>query len=240
MSIDISSIIDVLSSLIIVGLLLLAVIRAVQIGRGLVSRVFRRRAFWMAVFGVFFLVAVLTTIPSFDTISIVNFLGGISFLLVFPVTFAFVDSSVLAAIEMDFFHRDTLRWNQFRMPFYVVPLALVILFILFDYYPNPPTWLSIAAIFLVVAFVVVFGDSVVTLIVASRRTPDRTMKRHVRLLGFALACLTLSIFIGVTFTGYPPLSLPELSFDFLIVVFCYLFYRAVMSLSPTSRIEKAA
>jgi hypothetical protein len=85
-----------------------------------------------------------------------------------------------------------------------------------------------------VAGFVVFGYSAVTLALSARRTPDMTMKRHVRLLGFAIAFNALALFSS--FGGFI-LSIDLLS-NLFLAFFSYLLYRAVKSLSTIGRIEK--
>jgi len=227
MPVDILPIIDTVGSLTGAGMLLLAVIRAAQIRSALVSQIFRRRAFWIVVVGVFLTIAILTE-------NSLNNGPAFLFLLVLIVIIpAFIDRTILAAIDMDFFHRDTLRWKKFRLSSYSVPLVFVVFILTVILFggANPPTWVSDAFFLFFAVLAVAYGYSVVTLIVGARRTQDRTMKIHVRFLAFALACFAIIVLndLGPEFI---------LINDFLGVATAYLIYRAVMSLSPTSRIEK--
>ncbi|MDA4130559.1 MAG: hypothetical protein OK457_07290, partial [Thaumarchaeota archaeon] len=129
MSIDIISVIETIISLIGAGIILLAIIRGFQIGRALVSGIYRRRAFWISAVGAFAFLSILTgTVPFIFSI-VSGTVAFVIFLVLVVVIFTFVDSTILAAMEMDFFHRDTLRWKQFRSPSYAVLFAFV-LFIL--------------------------------------------------------------------------------------------------------------
>ncbi len=230
MSIDIPTIIGTLVPLIAAGICLLVAIKAVEIGRVLVSPVFRRRAFWIAAVGVFLLSVLLVGDVPYLAASGVSF---ILFLALILVIFAFVDSTVLVALETDFFHRNTLRWKQVRWPSYAIVLALfpsILVYIVFGSSANPPAWVSdqINLIGAAVAAVIVY--SVVALIVASRRTPDMTLRRHLKLLSLAVACLAIAVANAFTIS-LDLYAIPA-------VVAAFFLYRAVMSLSPMSRIEK--
>ncbi|MDA4130240.1 MAG: hypothetical protein OK457_05680 [Thaumarchaeota archaeon] len=248
MSINILPVINLLSFFIQAGLELFVIIRAAQIGKALVGQIYRRRAFWIIAMGVFLFFGTLVNFPepfnsvAGDYVLIAGLpLSHISFAFIFPVIFAFVDSTVLAALELDFFHRDTLRWKKFRKPSYLAPLVLFLGIILFAYYKSAPTWFGYVFFPTFFALFLVYGYSVVTLFVAGHRTPDKTIKKHVRLVGLTLAFITLSLlsdFRLSSTTSDLEYSILKLVNDFLAVIIPYLLYRAVMSLSPTSRIEK--
>lgn len=225
MSIDVVSIIDNSASLLNVAILLLAAFRGFEIGRKFVSRVYRNRAFWIA--GVC-IALVLQGSTGYDPSLNNTLIGGlplfeITFFVLFFVIFVFIDSTILVTLEMDFFHRNTLRWKQIRRPFYLVGLALFALIFL----PGNP--LTFAAFILVP-----LPYSVVALFIGARRTPDRTLKRHITLLGFVVIAFLVMTFIF----NHTSILWVDLLDDFLTVLFPYLLYRAVMTLSPVSHIEK--
>jgi hypothetical protein len=238
MSIDIVSLIDNASYYGALAILLFAAYRGFTIGRALPSRVYRNRAFWIAVLcvAIFFQ----------DQIPDGIMVGGglplfqLTFFIELFVLFVFIDSTALVALELDFFHRNTLRWRKLRPVFY--PLALIgeTTLLLITYasgLPSPPSWAT--AFFvkpLVGAFFVIFGYAVVAMVVAARRTQDRTLRRHVMLLG-----LFFATFIATTFMfNFTSILLVDLLNDLLVVLGYYAFYRAVMSLSPVGRVEKPA
>ncbi len=224
MFIDVVSVIDTVTPLIAVAILVLAAFRGVEIGRTLVSRVYRNRAFWIAGLCIALVLQSSTGyVPSVNNLLIGALpLFEITFFLLVFVIFVFIDSTVMVALELDFFHRNTLRWKQLRRPFYLVGLALLVLIIL------PATAQTFVAFFLVL------GYSVAALIIGARRTPDRTIKRHIMLLGFVLIAFIIMSFL---FNSTSTLSV-DLLYDFLIVLYPYLLYRAVMTLSSVGRIEK--
>jgi hypothetical protein len=230
MSIDISSVINALlfiERLIIAGILVLATYRALKIGRALVSSVYRNRAYWLAALTIAFIITGLNVYVTYPNTPLGYFLNrndyNFLFLVELSLVFAFLDSVILVAMEMDFFHRDTLHWRQLRIPAYVVVFVGIFIGAVSDaLLPNILTLL--AAVFIVY--------SIVVLIVASRRTPERTLKRHTRLLGYAFVAYAVSV---VVFTI--PMWGNLLS-DLFVIIFAYLIYLATMSLSPMTRIEK--
>ncbi len=231
MSIDVSSIIDVLlfiSRIIIAGILLLATYRALKIGRALVSSVYRSRAYWLAALTVIFIISAFNAYVTYPNTPLGYFLSrndyNFPFLVGLAVVFAFVDSVILVAIEMDFFHRNTLHWKQLRMPTYAV--FLVSIFIL-----SIPNSLLFNALSLFLP-VISAGYAIAVLIVASRRTPDKTLKKHTRLLGYAFVIYIVSVLVFmIPIWG-------NLISDLFVIISAYLIYLATMSLSPMSRIEK--
>jgi hypothetical protein len=230
MPIDISSTINVLlfiERIIIAGILLLSTYRALKIGRALVSSVYRSRAYWLAALMVAFTIAALNTYVTYPNTLLGNFLSrndyNFPFLVELTLVFAFIDSVILVAMEMDFFHRDTLHWRQLRALAYVIVLVGIFIPTISN------SLLFIIPTYLAVIFVVY---SIAVLIVASRRTPDRTLKRHTRLLGYAFVIYIVSVLV---------FSIPiwgNVISDLLVAIFAYLIYLATMALSPLSRIEK--
>jgi hypothetical protein len=75
--------------------------------------------------------------------------------------------------------------------------------------------------------------------VIARRTYDRTMKRFVKMLGFAILSyvLFLTLFIPLD-AVYPQLG--DVVTVYIAIVAAYFFYKAAMSLSFVGRIVKEA
>lgn len=163
----------------------------------------------------------------------VPFLGVVSFVLFLAaliVLLVFIDGTMLAAMEIDFFHRNTLHWRQVRVPFFIVWLVSVPLGFL-D--PGPPFWATIFVVQFLIVLGLILGFSVAALVAAARRTPDRTLKRHVRLLGVSLALFVSTFLITSTF------PFPSVLAGYLLgPVSVFFLYLAVMSLSPVRKIEK--
>ena len=123
MSSDISSLVMDVFNIVDSVIFTFGAFRAFQIGRALVTPTYRRQAFWT---GALMLTFVLTTflddyVPFFSTSQstvFYAFLSEIPSLAETLLLFAFIDGTLLAAIETDFFHRNTLWWRSVRVPAY--------------------------------------------------------------------------------------------------------------------------
>ena len=238
MSSEILSVIDQLENLVSVVILIFALFRAIAIGRASASTVYRRRAFWIAGLMITWIIAqVALYLPNAQSITLFGiYLPAILFVAAFLVTLAFVDSSILVTMELDFFHRNTLHWRQLRVIAYVLMFVFVSLVVVISSGGQLPQSqvdiLALVAQFLIFAiFGGVFGYAVITLAIGARRTQDRTMKRHVTLLGASIGLLIINILLVSALEAFPVVG------DSFGLITAYLLYRAVMSLSALSRIE---
>ncbi|HEY6283595.1 MAG TPA: hypothetical protein VIW22_06690, partial [Nitrososphaerales archaeon] len=153
----------------------------------------------------------------------------------------FVDSSIRAAQETDFFHRDTLHWRTFGRPAVAIVFSSgVILSLIFFTSPpfsdSSPLWVVIGTLQYFVVLGVVLTIAAGSLIVAARRTEDRTMRRFVRMLGFSLLGYILFFTIWIPL-GYFGTNVENVGSDLFILVASYFLYQSVMSLSPLGRID---
>jgi hypothetical protein len=245
MSIDFALLSEDAIQVISTVLLIAAGYRAVVLSRVMVGRVYRYRAYWTVGLIVAFLFFEVSNIPN---IPVLSWGGGTAgFIVSTYALFLFVDSNIRVAKELDFFHRNILRWQTFRLPLLVamsitgilITVAIAIVPGAGSVSSDTPIWagLSIVAYFAVLGSALVYSSA--ALFVGARRTPDVAMKRFVRMLAFALVCLALF------FTVWLPLSfvntdLENLASEFFLVPAAYFIYRAVMSLSPLGRVEKEA
>jgi len=76
-----------------------------------------------------------------------------------------------------------------------------------------------------------------TLIVAARRSQDRTMKRFIRMLGLSLLGLVLFFTVWIPIDYFAP-GVGDFLSEFGFVMAAYYLYKAVMSLSLLGRIEE--
>ena len=153
----------------------------------------------------------------------------VTFAAAFIAIFAFADSTVLVTIQSDFFHRNTLRWTHARRPAWVAILACAAIDAALGGFTP------FFAVFLVV--VAISGSyAAAALIVGARRTQDKTLKSHVRLLGWVLVVLLPSVFLSIFASSDAANLISEAGF----VVGFYVFYRALMSLTPLGHVEKHA
>ena len=224
-------------------ILAFAFYRAIEFSRVLVGGIYKSRAIWTAVFlaSVAFLFVdssgFVPYLSSFD-------MSNAGFMLIGVALPLFINSNVRTAQETDFFHRDALRWRLFGKAAVVVMLFSVALTVaVITYSPevlfgSSPLWwvtLGYAQYFFLEIIIAAYGAA--SLIVAARRTQDRTMKRFVRMLGLSLLGLVIFFTVWIPIDYFVPGLGDDLSYLGFVMTAYYL-YRAVMSLSPLGRVEK--
>jgi hypothetical protein len=219
-----------------VGFFGLSGLRAFLFRRAMVRGIYRSRALWSMTFALLFIpfeIALLYITgltapnlqqpPSFQQPLIVSV---VVFVIAFNLSaFVFLDRTILAARELDFFHRDTLRYGTARK--LVWPISTIGMFGTFltmnsgivssifgILWPAPLAYYSIA------------------LTATSLRVSDRTMRNYAKWFGL------FTVALGATFL-YGQLTPPSGSFPALIggLVSSILYYRATVSLSPVGRLE---
>ena len=232
--------VDDLTLLVTGGIALLSATKAVGIGRGLVNRIYRVRAYWTAALVIFAVVQIFIFRGGFLVDGQPLYL--MSFYIFFLVMLVFIDSTVLATLEMDFFHRNTLRWKRTHLLVYLgyfVDFGVILTLGLASgspwYEVRWPLGNTLAqSAFGVALLIAILGYSAAALAVGARRTPDRPMRRFLKLTSFLVVML---IAITTTF-DYISNPVADLTLDALDVVAFYVGYLMVMSLSPTARLEK--
>jgi hypothetical protein len=235
MSVDAVSVIDTASGLVSLIILILAAYRGAELGSALTSRVYRSRAFWIAALCV--MIALQSQIPdSWETGGLPIF--ELTFFLMISVFFVFIDTTVSVALDTDFFHRNSLRWRQARFVAYPIVIGWVVIFLAVTYLSgltSPPAWVSaIQNGPEGVLFIAAILYSILALVIGARRSPDKTLGRHILLLATFFA-----IFIATTLMfNYTSILPVDLLSDLLTVIGSYVLYRAVMTLSPLGHIEK--
>jgi hypothetical protein len=234
-SIDIVNDLETLAGLAAGAIALLAVYRSLAIGKSLVAGVYRTRAYWLAVLMIIY--AAFVFVPTSSAIG--SDIDDILFFTFLLALLIFIDSNVTVAREIDFFHRDVLHWRAARMPLFAIIVAGTAIGIWATVVvTNSTSFLaSVALVWYIALLGVAFTYSGAAMLVIARRTYDRTMKKFVKMLGFAILSyvLFLTLFIPLDFI-YP--NLGDVVTDFIGIAAAYFFYRAVMSLSPLGHIEK--
>ena len=231
------------------GLFLLAGIgRAFQMARGFKARAYRNRAYWMAalmialslgnVVNAYPTPALSSSATFFD--QVVSSVGAASFAGALLVALLFVDQNLRVLSEVDFFHRDTLRWSKFRraaIVFQVIGSIEIIALTVSNLDSSSPLYnLVIGTYFPIVG--VTLGYASVALLVAARRTPDRPTKRFSLLLGISLAfgVVASTIWLPLSFVTFPELE--NFVSNIPAVVSYAVLYRATLSMSPLGRVQK--
>jgi len=232
MSIDIVNVLETIAGLAASAVALLAVYRSLTISKSLVTRVYRTRAYWLAVLMIIY--AAFSLVPTISAIE-----SDISDILFFMFLFAlliFIDSNVAVGREIDFFHKDILHWHTVRVPLFAAIIggtAVAILAIVESF--GSSSGIGFFVYFAILG--VAFTYSGAAMLVIARRSYDRTMKKFVRMLGFAILSYVLFLTLFIPLDAIYP-SLGDVVTSFITIAAAYFFYRAAMSLSPISRIQK--
>lgn len=222
---------NTLSPLANVVIVCLGVYRSRQFYRSFIDPVYKSHARWLGfLLGVILISNLNNFVPYNTNTSLGNFLSFVTFPAIVGVVFAYVDRTILVAVRTDFFHRDTLHWGRVRRPAAVLLGCSIVVTLLLSWFvpTNPPLWALICLYEFFLVTIVTLGYGAVALVIGARRTADRTFRRHVLLLGMALAafvCLVGSFFI-------PGEDAQAVVSACISTGSLYILYRAVMSLSP--------
>jgi hypothetical protein len=246
MSIDGVALLNDLANTVAIGILAMGAYRALEIRKGFASSSYRSRATWSAFMLSVIGVSQVLNYSDLETNAMVSgVLGSSIFLGVIVVVFVFVDRSVTVAIQTDFFHRNTLRWTQARFPIGVVIVGSLVISTLVSYLvppfsgllppPGSPLWATLGALVYIFGLPLGLGFSTLALILAAKRTADRTLKRNILFLGLALSTLVVSIVLSF------PFNIGTLGYSIVNqgtgLVGFFLLYKSVMSLSPLGHID---
>jgi len=216
---------------------LFAALRAVAIGRALVNRVYRTRAYVMGIFGV--LTAVNYAIPPSWVIAGMP-VADMPYGLVLLFLFILLDTTILVSLDSDFFHRNTLRWRQVRLVAYPLSVGITAvttvggLLIIGGYLPSNYNGTQAGEIILgagalILGFSLV--SSLLTATITARRCSDTTLRRFMQYLGILVFLYLVNTLIWTLITmAVTP---------FLQVLYAYVTYRMVMSLSPVGKVQVA-
>ena len=234
----------VASSFVQIIILVIGIYRTVIMRRGFFDPVFRSRALWSAVLMFVILLSNLESFVSFPNDTLSNLIGFSPFVAIILVSYAYVDRSVMVAMRTDFFHRNTLHWLQFRRLGYGLLAATSLVtyggvIVAPEYFASGPT--SASPVFGIVFYqffvivIFVLGISALALGFASRRTPDRNLRKSIRLLGYALGLFVVSLSIGTASNS----GFVNIAGNILTLGATYFLYRSTMSLTALGRVVKA-
>lgn len=212
--------------------------RAFQIARLFVNRTYKLRAYWGGLLMLVILVGTLSGYVDFPETPAGVVLSYIPLGAILLFLLVFVDRGIFVAMDGDMFHRNVLLWRSARLVLYPALIissvaetagGVVLL-------PSSAPGGFIAQLLYYQSIAVVpaiFAYAVAALVIGGRRTADRTMKRHIRLLGVGFLCFIVSF----PFFGLPPLG--SLFANSLIIFANFFLYLSVMSLSSVGKLEKA-
>jgi hypothetical protein len=239
MSDEFQSVASSVNSLFTIVVLLFATYRVGGMERGFVDPIYRSKARWSAALMVVIVISSVTNFLPLPSSGVLSELGFVPFIAIILVSFGFVDRTITIAIRTDFFHRDTIGWSRARIPSAVLLVIFCGLALIVGGINNPTGSVLFWATGIFDGFftvvIVVLAYASVALVVGARRTPDKTLKRHVLLLGMALACFVLSI---AFFLGPSSSDVVALGSDLVSILATVFLYASVMRLTVLGRVEK--
>lgn len=224
--------IETIGSILTVIVAALAAYRSLAIAKSLVTRVYRTRAYWLAVLMAILIVLNLPLPPSSIIASDLSFYGFFVFSFAILI---FIDSNVSVAKEIDFFHNDVLHWRRVRIPMFAILTGYTLLAILLSSATSTAIDIGLVGYFIMLG--AIFAYSGTAMFAIARRTYDQTMKKFIKMLGFAVLCYLLFVTIWLPLDIVVP-NLGDIVSGFIIVIGVYFFYKAAMSLSFVGRIVK--
>lgn len=234
---EVQTIAGLLDSASTICILAIGLYRVGLMTRSFVDPVFKSKARWsVTLLGMILLTNVVSLIPSSPNI-LISILEFLPFLALLITVYAFVDRTIVVAERMDFFHRDVLSWSRLRVPLYIVVVVVSLSFVGTSFYSTEslaPAWLVDTIDTSILLLVGILGYASVTLVVSARRSVDRTLRRHIQLLGVSLAMFVFTIALSAfTLTDAEVVLNDAISVASLVVL-----YFAVMSLTPLGKVGK--
>lgn len=245
---DIYYYVTVISYLIAIGILALGTYRAFKIRRALAHPIYRSRALSLALVAVLYMITLISDLVPYPnttdliTASLITLAANLPYFVFAFMMFTSVDRTILVAIDMDLFRRNTLQWPRLRLPLYALVLGSTVLILVanpFLFLQNPPTWATTADLVFYPLFLIPLSISVIALFLSARRSLEKTMGRFVALFGVAVALFqTDFIFFNYVYYFY---YTPTLQFvdNLVIVAATFFLYRAIISLTPLGKVEPA-
>jgi hypothetical protein len=229
MSIDVILTVDLASFLAAAAILAFGAYRALLFRKAFNDSIFRSRALWTAAVLAAWIVPndtqiLFTDLPSpstdlgifFDAVTLV-----LAFVLIF-VSVVFIDRNVRAALELDFFHRDSLGWQKLRLISIVgAPASLVANLLTNLVLGN--TYLANLTLLLLTG---TLAYGVAALLMGGLRVYNRYMRRYLQFVGLGFALLLVTI----------PLAVPIL-YDVFLLSGSYFLYLSATSLYHLREIQ---
>ncbi|HMD78879.1 MAG TPA: hypothetical protein VKF39_02730, partial [Nitrososphaerales archaeon] len=215
---------------------------AFSIRHSLVGRVYRNHALWLGV------LCVLVAVQRVGNNSIdptLNAIGGFTLLILFPVVFAFIDTTVRVARRSDPLLRSILHWESVRFLLWADLAALeavIILTIVSPSFGNSDLGNILWTVLVFPVFIV--GGS--ALLIGATRSGDPVLRRSLKWIGVVLFVAVLNMLVTSIIINLPNISPADFYYSYpalpdgaVSIVGAYAFYRSARSLAPINRLQAA-
>jgi hypothetical protein len=227
------------TSLIQIAILAIGLTRVAEMRKGFVDPTYRSRALWSGLMMIFVVVANAVGLVPTPTGTVAVLLYTVPLYALVGVGFAFEDRTALVAMKTDFFHRDILGWRQIRVPAGLVLPASLGIGVVVGVTPqaalaSPPSWVIVGTLQVAVVAPVLLGLGSIVMVIGSRRTPDQTLRRSIRLLGVGFGFFVVGLVAFIA--AYSDLG--ALIGDVATAFATYFLYLSAMSLTLLGKTER--
>lgn len=238
MSDEFQTVANLIESLASIFILIVGLYRVGLMSKSFVDPLFKSKARWSAALLGAILVTNVSSLFPTSSNALIGTLEFVPFPVLLIVVYAFVDRTIVVAGKMDFFHRDVLSWSRVRVPLFVVVLVTSLSFGVASFYPteaSAPYWIVDLVDVCAVLLLSVLGYASVVLAISARRSADKTLRRHIWLLGISLAMFVTTLGLSILPNGDLDVFLNAV----ISVASLVVLYFAVMSLTPLGKVSKA-
>lgn len=216
---------------------------AFAIRRALAGRIYRNHAFWLGVVCILYAAAEFVT---YSNNAIVQDALGIFYLILNPVIFAFIDSTVRVARRSDPLLRTVLRWEKLRIVLWIDEIALAILLAsMFDPSIIASINPAVGGLLFIILISIPYIGGTPALLIGARRSRDPVLRRSLKWLGvFFLFFLGYLLEFGIIQLIIPGISQFELYYSYTAIpggiigiLGAYAIYKSARSLAPINRMS---
>jgi len=232
------AIVIILGTVVPMSVLLYGTYWALSFRRALIGRIYRSHALWL---GVICVLLMFNAFFNSSSNAIISEVGAPVLFLIFPILFAFIDSSVRVARRSDPLLRSNLRWEKLRQVIWADIAALEALIVLSTFSSAGNSDLANILWVIFASFPFITGGP--ALLIAARRSGDLVLRGSLKWIGVTLLFGILSVVVSSILSSIPSISTfdyyysyPALILGAIRIGTAYSLYRSARSLAPISRI----
>jgi hypothetical protein len=217
---------------------------AFAIRRALAGRIYRNHAFWLGVVCILF-AAVSFAVPlTYTNNAIIRNAIGVFYLVLNPVVFAFIDSTVRVARRSDPLLRSILRWDKLRIALWIDEIVLTIVLAL-NFVPSIVSSVPQVEYLFPALLAIAYIAGAPALLIGAKRSRDTTLRQSLKWLGVAFmmlfAYIVYDVIIQLIIPGISEFdryySYPAVLGGIIGILLSYALYRSARSLAPINRMS---